>query len=872
MTASQVHKTTLRNGLRVVFERRPDSPRTAVCVHYGVGYRSERPEREGFAHLFEHLMFRGSASLPPDGFFAHIHPLGGQANGTTHQDYTDYHQLVPSAALERALFSEADRMRAPVFTEETLAEQLDGIEEEIRQAVTERPYGGLPWPLLPGVVFDRFANAHDGYGRVAQLRDATVAACEKFFDAHYAPGNAVLTVVGDHAPEELLTLVERYFGDIPPRPFAPAPELREPGLVADRWQTCTEPGVSAAAVALGYRLPDPRQDMTGYLAHAVLADMISQDGLAGLQAVSAGCGVFGPLDAADPDLLVITALVPPAGTPRHAVTALTERWAHWPDAADLGRTLPQAVRRLVTRHHREHAEAYPRSRALGRLELLFGRAELLTEYPALLAGVGPEQVAAAARRLGTAPKGILVMTPGPTRTRPAPVHEPGPVPATTATPRAANAPAASATGTATTTAATTPATATAARPIPPLGVQPPPSHGPRHTATTAGGTGIVAVRDDRAPLVELRFRLPLGAWGWQRPDEVEALVQLLAGRDPAAARTEAESFQLATDGQWLDVTGYATPDTTGAWLARLVGLTAPVHGPAAPPTPLPRRRDPEQVMDTALRRHWLGRGLPAAVPGDLGALHASVLRRGGGRLTAVGALDPERFTADAERALSAWSAASHGAGTAPPESGTVRPGRAVLALHHAAAHDVQVTLSAPEPADGIGAAARYLATAMTGTRYRSHLPTRTPGTGPEPTLYAARDVCLGLSRAYLRATLPEADAAPGIAAVREALRASRAAPVTESELEPVRTFCAAQLLGAFDSPAAKADLLRDGASAGRPVDWAERLPDLLRRTTAAEVDAACAALFPVDAMTLVVLGRPGPVSEVTSGWGAGLDG
>jgi predicted Zn-dependent peptidase len=860
-----MHKTTLRNGLRVVFERRPASPRTAVCVHYGVGYRSERPEREGFAHLFEHLMFRGSASLPPDGFFAHIHPLGGQANGTTHQDYTDYHQLVPSAALERALFSEADRMRAPVFTEETLAEQLDGIEEEIRQAVTDRPYGGLPWPLLPGVVFDRFANAHDGYGRVAQLRNATVAACEEFFDTHYAPGNAVLTVVGDHAPEELLALVERYFGDIPPRPFAPSPDLREPGLVEDRWQSCTEPGVSAAAVALGYRLPDPRQDMTGYLAHAVLADMISQDGLAGLQAVSAGCGVFGPLDAEDPDLLVITALVPPADTPRHAVAAMTERWAHWAEAADLGRTLPQAVRRLLTRHHREHAEAYPRSRALGRLELLFGRAELLAEYPALLAGVGPEQVAAAARRLGTAPKGILVMTPGATRTRPAPAHEPGPVPAASAAPCAVTAPAASATGT---------TAATAARPIPPLGAQPPPRYGPWHAATTGGGTGVVAVRDDRAPLVELRLRLPLGAPGWQRPDDVEALVQLLARRDPATARTEAvgESFRLTTDGQWLDVTGHATPDTTGAWLTRLAGLTAPVHGPAALSTPLPRRRDPEQVMDTALRRHWLGRALPAAVPGDLGALHESVLRRGGGWLTAVGDLDPKRFTTDAERALSTWSAASHGAGVASPASGTARSGRAVLALRHDAADDVQVTLSAPEPAGDIGAAARYLATAMVGTRYRAHLPTRIPGTGPGPTLYAARDVCLGLSRAYLRATLPEADAAPGIAAVREALRASRAAPVTESELEPVRTFCAAQLLGAFDSPAAKADLLRDGVSAGRPVDWAEHLPDRLRRTTAAEVDAACAELFPVDAMTLVVLGKPGPVSEVTSRWTAGLDG
>ncbi|MFP3989000.1 insulinase family protein [Streptomyces sp. E11-3] len=859
----RIHKTTLPNGLRVVLERQPGSPRTAVCVHYGVGYRSEGPEREGFAHLFEHLMFRGSASLAPGRFFEHIHPVGGQANGTTHQDYTDYHQLVPAAALERALFSEADRMRAPVFTEESLAEQLNGIEEEIHQAVTARPYGGLPWPLLPGAVFNRFANAHDGYGRMDQLRTATVAACEEFFHAHYAPGNAVLTVVGDHDPEQLLTLVERHFGDIPPRPFAAAPELHEPSLAEDRWQSCTEPGVTAAAIALGYRLPGPRQDMTGYLAHAVLAEMISHLGLEGLQAASAGCGVFGPLDAKDPDLFVVTALVPPMVPPHHAVEATTERWALWADAPDFGQAQRQAVQRLVTGHYREYAEAYQRSRALGRLELLFGRAELLDEYPALLAEVGPEQVAAAARHLGTARKGILIMTPGATRTRPAPVREPGSVAAATGPARPVAVPAASATAPA------------AVRPIPPLGVQLPPHHGPRYESTLAGGTGVVAVRDLRSPLVELRMRLPLGVLGWQRPDDVDALVQLLARRDRATARTEAAggSFHLAADGQWLDVTGYTTSSTIGAWLERLAELATPVNGPMPLATSPSRHREPQSVMDAALRCHWLEGALSATVPSDLGTVHESILRRGGGWLIAVGDLDPERFTADAERALSPWSPlpSSHSAGIASPERGAIRSGRAILELHHHASEDVQVTLSAPEPAGDIDAAARYLATAVVGAHYQSRLSTRALGTGLEPSLYAARDVCLDLPRASIRATLPERDAAGGIAAIRQALRTFQTTPVTTAELEPIRTFCAAQLLGAFDTPAAKADLLRDSVSAGRPVDWAECLPDLLRQTTAAEVGAACTELFPVDAMTLVALGKPGPVSEITALWAEGLD-
>lgn len=111
--AAGLDRFTLPNGLRVLLQHQPGIPRAAVSVHYGVGFRSEPPGREGFAHLFEHLMFRGSASLPGGRFYDHVHRLGSRANGTTHQDYTDYYQVAPAEALEQALFAEADRMRAP---------------------------------------------------------------------------------------------------------------------------------------------------------------------------------------------------------------------------------------------------------------------------------------------------------------------------------------------------------------------------------------------------------------------------------------------------------------------------------------------------------------------------------------------------------------------------------------------------------------------------------------------------------------------------------------------------------------------------------------------------------------------------------------
>ena len=119
-------------------------------------------------------MFRGSVSLPGGRFYDHVHRLGSRANGTTHQDYTDYFQVAPAEALEQALFAEADRMRAPLFTEHHLAEQLAGVADEIHGATTDRPYGGLPWPLLPGVLFSRHANAHDGYGDPVTLAKTTI--------------------------------------------------------------------------------------------------------------------------------------------------------------------------------------------------------------------------------------------------------------------------------------------------------------------------------------------------------------------------------------------------------------------------------------------------------------------------------------------------------------------------------------------------------------------------------------------------------------------------------------------------------------------------------------------------------------------------
>ncbi len=148
-TKYPVERFTLDNGLRVVLTPDRSAPVVGVAVVYDVGIRSEPEGRTGFAHLFEHLMFQGSENLEKLAHFRHVQGAGGSFNGSTHLDYTDYFEVLPSGALERALFLEADRMRGPRLTEENLRNQVDVVKEEIRVNVLNRPYGGFPWLKLP---------------------------------------------------------------------------------------------------------------------------------------------------------------------------------------------------------------------------------------------------------------------------------------------------------------------------------------------------------------------------------------------------------------------------------------------------------------------------------------------------------------------------------------------------------------------------------------------------------------------------------------------------------------------------------------------------------------------------------------------------
>ncbi len=253
-----IHSDTLKNGLRVVVVPDATAPVVTVGVYYKIGFRLEPQGRSGFAHLFEHMMFQGSENAPKMQHIKLINSSGGVLNGSTMYDVTNYYEAVPSNALERVLWLEADRMRALKVDEENLTNQRDVVKEEVRVNVMNQPYGGFPWLDMPPVAFRNWANAHNFYGDFADLDAASLADVQKFFRTYYLPNNAVLLILGDVNPQEGLALAEKYFAPIPAGPTPPFADSTEPAQKEERRGQVEEKFGTLPAMAIGYVLPQRR--------------------------------------------------------------------------------------------------------------------------------------------------------------------------------------------------------------------------------------------------------------------------------------------------------------------------------------------------------------------------------------------------------------------------------------------------------------------------------------------------------------------------------------------------------------------------------------------------------------------------------------
>ena len=317
--------TTLPNGLQVVLLEDHSTPIVHAELWYHVGSKNEKPGRTGFAHLFEHMMFKGSKNVEPEGHPSYIVSIGGRSNATTNEDATIFWETVPAQYLPLALWLEADRMASLRIDEQAFKNEREVVKEERRMRVENQPYGRLS-EIIYDQAFKVHPYKHPTIGSMNDLEAASIADVRDFFRTYYVPNNATLALVGDFDTREALSLVTQYLGRVP-KSDRPVPRdiPKEPPQTAERRVNLTE-AWPLPAVVVGYHITyDGHPD--SYPLHVVskvLSDgqssRIYRDLVYQKQIALAAFGGGNIIE--DPNLFYAVAIVQPGKTPQECIDAL----------------------------------------------------------------------------------------------------------------------------------------------------------------------------------------------------------------------------------------------------------------------------------------------------------------------------------------------------------------------------------------------------------------------------------------------------------------------------------------------------------------------------------------------------------------------
>jgi zinc protease len=250
----QFTDTRLKNGLRVIISEDHTAPVFTIAITYNVGSRNERQGRTGFAHLFEHMMFKGSPNVGTGEHFLLVFNNGGDMNGSTSKDRTNYYERMPANQLDLVLYLESDRMRALDINKTNLDNQIGTVSEERKQSYDNQPYGKTA-EAVDDLAYTSFAYKHSVIGSLADLAAATVDDVKAFFTTYYAPNNAVMAIVGDVKTDECLAKVRKYFESIPQQPPPPEVNITEPPQTAERRLTIDDPLARLARIDIVYHVP-----------------------------------------------------------------------------------------------------------------------------------------------------------------------------------------------------------------------------------------------------------------------------------------------------------------------------------------------------------------------------------------------------------------------------------------------------------------------------------------------------------------------------------------------------------------------------------------------------------------------------------------
>jgi predicted Zn-dependent peptidase len=246
--------TKLKNGLRVIISENHVAPVFSVAVSYNVGSRDERTGRTGFAHLFEHMMFKGSENVGTGEHFYTIFSNGGTMNGTTNKERTIYYETMPANQLDAALFLEADRMRSLAIVKENLDNQRNAVQEERRLNYDNVPYGRAD-VAIDELAFDNEGYKHSVIGSMADLNAASIEDVASFFKIYYAPNNAIIAIAGDVDTNRTLERVRAHFESIPAQTPPPPVDVAQPVQQKERRLELDDPLARLPRIDIGYRIP-----------------------------------------------------------------------------------------------------------------------------------------------------------------------------------------------------------------------------------------------------------------------------------------------------------------------------------------------------------------------------------------------------------------------------------------------------------------------------------------------------------------------------------------------------------------------------------------------------------------------------------------
>ncbi|MCC6857784.1 MAG: insulinase family protein [Bryobacterales bacterium] len=402
-------KHQLKNGMRVILSQDRAVPVVSVYMLYGVGARSEEKGRTGFAHLFEHMMFQGSKNAPKGMHFKLIESNGGSLNGSTHPDYTDYFQTLPSNKLPVALWLEADRMRGLDISQANLDNQKEAVKQERRLRVDNQPYFGAIIETWPELAFRNWHNSHSLIGSFEDLNAAGVADVVRFFKTYYAPNNAILAIVGDISIPETRKLVEDYFGAIPPQPQPKHPDLTEPAVTRGRAAVHRDPLAQVPGVVVGY--PGPARRSPEYYALG-MADVLLSGGdssrlhqnlVKGRQSVvrfeaNPGWPFQSASDYKDPNVYAVFLLHKPNFTGKQIADQVQEQMDRIAREGVEAAELERARTLLRSTRVQELQSSLRRATLLAQYELFDGRPEWITEELDRFTNVPAAEIQAVVRK------------------------------------------------------------------------------------------------------------------------------------------------------------------------------------------------------------------------------------------------------------------------------------------------------------------------------------------------------------------------------------------------------------------------------------------------------------------------------------------